>query len=49
VKVAYFDGPTGAAGDMILGALVDAGLPFETLRDELGRLTCPATPWSGAR
>jgi len=38
VKLAYFDCPSGAAGDMILGALVDAGLPFEALRAELGRL-----------
>jgi uncharacterized protein (TIGR00299 family) protein len=41
VKVAYFDCPSGAAGDMILGALVDAGLPFETLRDQLVRLQLP--------
>jgi len=41
VKVAYFDCPSGAAGDMILGALVDAGLPFEALRDELARLRLP--------
>ena len=38
MKVAYFDCPSGAAGDMIMGALVDAGLPFEALRDELGKL-----------
>jgi uncharacterized protein (TIGR00299 family) protein len=41
VKVAYFDCPSGAAGDMILGALVDAGLPFEALERELGRLRLP--------
>jgi uncharacterized protein (TIGR00299 family) protein len=41
MKVAYFDCPSGAAGDMILGALVDAGLSFETLRDELARLHLP--------
>jgi pyridinium-3,5-bisthiocarboxylic acid mononucleotide nickel chelatase len=41
MKVAYFDCPSGAAGDMILGALVDAGLSFETLRDELARLRLP--------
>jgi len=35
VKLAYFDCPSGAAGDMILGALVDAGIPFETLEREL--------------
>lgn len=41
MKVAYFDCPSGAAGDMILGALVDAGLPFEALERELGRLRLP--------
>jgi pyridinium-3,5-bisthiocarboxylic acid mononucleotide nickel chelatase len=41
VKVAYFDCPSGAAGDMILGALVDAGVPFEALERELGRLRLP--------
>jgi uncharacterized protein (TIGR00299 family) protein len=38
MKVAYFDCPSGAAGDMIMGALVDAGAPWEALRDELGKL-----------
>ena len=37
-RVAYFDCPSGASGDMILGALVDAGLPFEALRDGLAGL-----------
>ncbi len=41
MKIAYFDCPNGAAGDMILGALVDAGLPFEALERELGRLKLP--------
>ncbi|MCS6782231.1 MAG: nickel pincer cofactor biosynthesis protein LarC [Gloeomargarita sp. SKYBB_i_bin120] len=34
-RVAYFDCPTGIAGDMCLGALVDAGLPMEVLQREL--------------
>src|SRR5438876_803708 len=34
-RIAYFDCPSGAAGDMIMGALVDAGAPFEALRDAL--------------
>jgi uncharacterized protein (TIGR00299 family) protein len=34
-RIVYFDCPSGAAGDMIMGALVDAGAPFEALRDGL--------------
>src|SRR5919204_530794 len=34
-RIAYFDCVSGAAGDMIMGALVDAGAPFEALRDGL--------------
>jgi pyridinium-3,5-bisthiocarboxylic acid mononucleotide nickel chelatase len=41
VRLAYFDCPSGAAGDMIMGALVDAGVPFETLRAELAKLKLP--------
>jgi uncharacterized protein (TIGR00299 family) protein len=41
VRLAYFDCPSGAAGDMILGALVDAGLPFDDLRAGLARLALP--------
>jgi uncharacterized protein (TIGR00299 family) protein len=37
-KLAYFDCPSGASGDMILGALVDAGAPFEVLAGELAGL-----------
>jgi len=33
--VAYLDCPTGIAGDMCLGALVNAGVPLEYLRDRL--------------
>jgi len=36
--ILYFDCFSGAAGDMILGALLDAGLPLEDLRRALGRL-----------
>jgi pyridinium-3,5-bisthiocarboxylic acid mononucleotide nickel chelatase len=35
VRLAYFDCPSGASGDMILGALVDAGASFEALAREL--------------
>ena len=34
----YFDCFSGAAGDMILGALIDAGLPIDDLRAALGSL-----------
>jgi len=36
--VLYFDCFSGAAGDMILGALIDAGLPVDELRRALGSL-----------
>jgi uncharacterized protein (TIGR00299 family) protein len=38
VRVAYFDAVSGAAGDMILGTLIDAGLDLQRLRRELARL-----------
>lgn len=38
MKIAYFDCFSGASGDMILGAMLDAGLPLEYLRDELAKL-----------
>ncbi|HKW94331.1 MAG TPA: nickel pincer cofactor biosynthesis protein LarC [Methylomirabilota bacterium] len=38
MKTAYFDCPSGASGDMILGALVDAGAPFDALERELAGL-----------
>ena len=38
MKVLYFDCFAGAAGDMILGALLDAGLPFDELQKALGSL-----------
>ena len=37
-RVLYFDCFAGAAGDMVLGALLDAGLPAEELRRALGSL-----------
>lgn len=37
-KIAYFECPTGIAGDMCLGALVHAGVPLEYLRSHLKRL-----------
>ena len=37
-KILYFDCFSGASGDMILGALIDAGLPLDDLRAALGSL-----------
>ncbi|OGO24420.1 MAG: TIGR00299 family protein [Chloroflexi bacterium RBG_16_51_9] len=37
-KIAYFDCFSGASGDMILGALLDAGFPFDILKDSLSSL-----------
>jgi pyridinium-3,5-bisthiocarboxylic acid mononucleotide nickel chelatase len=37
-KMLYFDTFNGASGDMILGALIDLGLPLEHLKGELGKL-----------
>ncbi|HUL72540.1 MAG TPA: nickel pincer cofactor biosynthesis protein LarC [Vicinamibacterales bacterium] len=37
-QVLYFDCFSGAAGDMVLGALIDAGVPVEELRRALGTL-----------
>lgn len=37
-KCAYLQCPTGIAGDMFLGALLDAGLPFDYLKNQLDKL-----------
>jgi len=37
-RLVYFDGSSGASGDMILGAVVDLGLSLDELRSELERL-----------
>ncbi|MFM7580368.1 MAG: LarC family nickel insertion protein, partial [Microcystaceae cyanobacterium] len=37
-SIAYFDCPTGIAGDMCLGALVSAGVPLAYLTAELAKL-----------
>ena len=37
-RVLYLDCYSGASGDMLIGALLDAGLPFELLRAALGSL-----------
>jgi len=38
MKVAYFDCHSGISGDMILGALIDAGVKLQTLRKGLSSL-----------
>ncbi|MGD1939658.1 MAG: nickel pincer cofactor biosynthesis protein LarC [Cyanophyceae cyanobacterium] len=38
MRIAYLECPTGIAGDMCLGALVDVGLPLDVLRDSLAGL-----------
>jgi uncharacterized protein (TIGR00299 family) protein len=38
LKIAYFDCFAGASGDMILGALLDAGLSLDHLREEISKL-----------
>ncbi|MEG3969568.1 nickel pincer cofactor biosynthesis protein LarC [Microcoleus sp. T2B6] len=37
-KIAYFDCPTGIAGDMCIGALIHAGVPLEYLIEKLNLL-----------
>jgi hypothetical protein len=43
-RIVYFDCASGASGDMVLGAVVDLGLPIERLREEVGKL-----PFGGYR
>jgi uncharacterized protein (TIGR00299 family) protein len=40
----YFDPFSGASGDMILGALIDAGVPLDVIRASLGAL--PLDGWT---
>ncbi len=40
-KILYFDCFSGASGDMVLGALIDAGLPLAELEAALGSLMVP--------
>ena len=43
MRYAYCDCFSGLSGDMFLGALVDAGLPVETLREQIASLNLPET------
>lgn len=38
MRIAYFDCFSGASGDMIVGAMLDCGVPVDELRRELGKL-----------
>ena len=38
MKIAYFDCFAGICGNMVLGAMVDAGLDFEWLGSEIAKL-----------
>ncbi|HYL99875.1 MAG TPA: nickel pincer cofactor biosynthesis protein LarC [Blastocatellia bacterium] len=40
-RAIYFDCFAGASGDMIVGSLLDLGLDFDLLREQLGRLRLP--------
>lgn len=40
-RVLYFDCFSGISGDMVLGAFLDAGLPFDDLKHALGSLAMP--------
>jgi uncharacterized protein (TIGR00299 family) protein len=41
MRIAYFDCFSGISGDMIVGSLLDAGLGFESLQNELEKLNLP--------
>jgi uncharacterized protein (TIGR00299 family) protein len=48
-KILYFDCFNGASGDMVLGALLDAGLPLSELESALGSLMIPGYHLSADR
>jgi len=45
-KIVYLDCFSGASGDMFLGALLDVGLPIDSLRTALGSLALDKDGWS---
>jgi uncharacterized protein (TIGR00299 family) protein len=49
MKAAYFDCFSGVSGDMMLGAVVDAGCPVEVLRNSLRGLELPGWEVSAER
>src|SRR5439155_23401478 len=48
-RLLYFDCFSGISGDMTLGALLDAGLPFDELKRALGSLAVPGYDISATR
>jgi uncharacterized protein (TIGR00299 family) protein len=48
-RLVYFDCFSGISGDMVLGAFLDAGLPFEELKRALGSLAVPGYEITAAR
>ncbi len=48
-KIVYLDCFSGASGDMLLGALLDAGLPLDDLREALGSLAVDGWTIDAAR
>ena len=48
-RILYFDCFNGVSGDMMLGALLDAGLPLEELRRALGSLAIDGAAVSASR
>src|SRR5262245_12299844 len=48
-RVLYFDCFSGISGDMVLGALIDAGLPIADLKRALGSLAMPGYEVSTSR
>ncbi|MCB0131796.1 MAG: nickel pincer cofactor biosynthesis protein LarC [Caldilineaceae bacterium] len=45
MKIAYLDMPSGVSGDMLLGALIDAGWPVDALRNTVAAMNLPADSW----
>jgi len=49
MKIGYFDCACGASGDMVVGALLDAGAPFDAIRQGLDSLSVPGLAVSACK